>query len=191
MRDILRSKSLITIEIILLGVLLLFGYTRDIASVEFHPDESYWIVSSVRLDKLLEGDFESTIWTDDPTIAFEVRPVPGYFARLGQRLGNIPAENLPIYWDWAFSTAREHSSRGAMPSGEVIWWSRLPMTVISALSMLLTAVLLARSHSRFAAYVFAFISLNGFLLLNLRRAMSEALDIVLHCADDVRRDISF
>jgi hypothetical protein len=172
-RDFLLSKSLSAVEIILLGILLLFGYTRDIASVEFHPDESFWIVSSVRLDKLLAGDFESALWTDEPVIIFEVRPLPSYFTAVGQRVGGLYAQDLPPYWIWGLPD-EENLARGAMPSDELIWWSRLPMVVIAAFSMLLTAVLLAKSHSRLAAYIFVFISLNGYFLLNLRRAMSEA-----------------
>jgi hypothetical protein len=172
-RDFLLSKSLSAVEISLLAILLLFGYINDIGAVEFHPDESFWIVSSVRLDKLLAGDFESDIWTDEPVIIFEVRPLPSYFTAVGQRLGGISAQDLPPYWIWGLPD-EENLARGAMPGDELIWWSRLPMAVVAAFSMLLTAVLLAKSHSRLAAYIFAVISLNGYFLLNLRRAMSEA-----------------
>jgi hypothetical protein len=172
-RDGLRLKSLTALEVFLMAALLLAGYTANIAAVEFHPDESYWIVSSVRLDKLISGDFDSALWTEDPTIAFEVRPIPSYLARIGQRLGNIPAGSLPTYWDWELSE-EENAAHGAMPSGDVIWWSRFPMAVISAFSMLLTAILLAKSHSRLAAYIFIIISFNGYFLLTLRRSMSEA-----------------
>ncbi|MDX1378382.1 MAG: hypothetical protein R3307_06005, partial [Anaerolineales bacterium] len=127
-RDLLISKSLTAVEIVLLAVLLLAGYTRDIGSVEFHPDESFWIVSSVRLDKLLAGDFDSDLWTDEPVIIFEVRPVPSYFTAIGQRLGGISVNDLPSYWIWGLPD-EENIARGALPSDEVIWWSRLPMAV--------------------------------------------------------------
>ena len=172
-RDILLSKSLTAIEVILIGVLLVFGFTKDIASVEFHPDESFWIVSSVRLDKLLAGDFNSAVWTEDPIIIFEVRPLPSYFTAIGQRLGGISANELPAYWDWGLSD-EENIASGAMPDAETIWWSRLPMAVIGAVSLLFISVLLGNSHSRLAAYVFTLVSFNEYFLLQLRRAMSEA-----------------
>jgi hypothetical protein len=130
-RDFLLSKSLSAVEIILLAILLLFGYINDIGAVEFHPDESFWIVSSVRLDKLLAGDFESDIWTDEPVIIFEVRPLPSYFTAVGQRLGGISAQDLPPYWIWGLPD-EENLARGAMPGDELIWWSRLPMAVVAA-----------------------------------------------------------
>jgi hypothetical protein len=171
--EILLSKKLGLSEILILAILLLWGFTKDIASVEFHPDESFWIVSSVRFDKLITGDFESPTWTEDPIIMFEVRPVPSYFSRIGQRIGGISADSLPVYWSWGLSD-EENIALNAMPSDKTLWWSRLPMAIISALSMLLTAMFLAKSHSRLSGYIFALISFNAFFLMNLRRAMSEA-----------------
>jgi len=172
-REFFLSKTLRPLEIFVLAVLLLWGFTKDIASVEFHPDESFWVVSSVRFDKLITGDFESPTWMEDPIIMFEVRPVPSYFSRIGQRMGGISADSLPVYWSWGLSD-KENIALNAMPSDEVIWWSRLPMAIISAFSLLLTAIFIARSHSRLSAYIFVLISFNEYFLVNLRRAMSEA-----------------
>ena len=172
-RMFLSSKSLKAIEVIATGIILLLGFTRDIASVEFFGDESFWVVSSVRFDKFISGDFDSPVWTDDPIIIFEVRPMPSYFSGISQRLGGISAESLPPYWDWGLSED-ENIALGATPNDEVLWWSRLPMAVLSAFSLFFTAIFLAKHHSRLAAYLFTLVSLNGYFLLNLRRAMSEA-----------------
>jgi len=172
-REFFLSKNLRPLEIFILAVLLLWGFTKGIASVEFHPDESFWIVSSVRFDKLITGDFESPTWTEDPIIMFEVRPVPSYFSRIGQRMGGISADSLPVYWSWGLSDEK-NIALNAMPSDEVLWWSRLPMAIISAFSLLFTAIFIARSHSRLSGYIFALISFNEYFLVNLRRAMSEA-----------------
>lgn len=172
-RTFLSSKSLRAIEVILMGLILLLGFTRDIASVEFFPDESFWVVSSVRFDEFISGDFDSPVWTEDPIIIFEVRPVPSYFSGISQRLGGISTESLPPDWDWGLSED-ENIALGAMPNDEMLWWSRIPMAILSAFSLFFTAVFLAKQHSRLAAYLFTLVSLNGYFLLNLRRAMSEA-----------------
>jgi hypothetical protein len=127
----------------------------------------------VRFDKFLSGDFNDPIWSNQPLISFEVRPIPSYIVAISQRLGGVQADNLPEYWDWSLS-ADENVARGAMPSGRVLWLSRLPMALISSLSMLGMILLLSISHSRLAAYLFTLISFNDYLLLHLRRAMSEA-----------------
>ena len=170
----LLSRHITWLETRMLAGLLLWGFTRNILSVEFIGDENYWIATSVRLDMLLAGDFESPLWTEDPTIVYEVRPVPSYLAGMGQRLGGIQPADLPgAYWNWNLSEA-ENAARGAMPSPHVIWWSRISMTVIAALGLLGIALFLGRIHSRIAAYVFTLISFNAYFLDTLRRSMSEA-----------------
>ena len=169
----LFSKKLNRGEMIVLAALLLGGFTRNIGAVGFSGDENFWIVSSIRLDAFLAGDFDSPIWTEDPTIAYEVRPVPSYFAAIGQRLGGVQPRDLPnAYWLWGLSEA-ENAARNAMPTETVLWWSRIPMAVITALGLWGFAVFLGQIHSRFAAYVFTCICFNGYFLENLRRAMSE------------------
>jgi hypothetical protein len=168
----LLSMELTNIEVSIIAVLLLWGYCHNLLSVEFQPDETFWIASSVRLDKLLAGDFDSPIW-NTPFVNYEVRPIPSYIVAISQRLGGVRADTLPIYWDWAL-TKTENISRGAMPSDITLWWSRLPMAVISVFSLLTMTIFIAKTHSRMAAYVFSLISFNDYFLLHLRRAMSEA-----------------
>ena len=172
-RMLLSTKSLKPIEVFIIAAVLLWGFTRNIASVEFFGDESFWVVSSVRFDKFISGDFDSPVWTEEPIITYEVRPVPSYLSGISQRLGGISADSLPPYWDWGL-LEEENIALGAMPEDEVLWWSRLPMAIISAFSLFFTALFLAKSHSRLAAYLFTLVSINGYFLLNLRRAMSEA-----------------
>ncbi|NJC96855.1 MAG: hypothetical protein C3F07_10485 [Anaerolineales bacterium] len=169
----LSDKSLKAIEILILGILLFWGYTRDLGSVVFFPDENFWTASSIRFDKLLSADFDSHIWTENQVIAFEVRPVPSYLTGFSQRLGGVPPNDQPVYWNWGLTEA-ENIVRGAMPGYVTLWWSRLPMAIISTLSLLLTTLFLARYHSRLSAYAFTWIGFNGYFLTNLRRAMSEA-----------------
>jgi hypothetical protein len=168
----LFSKNLKSIEVLVLAVVLFGGFCSNLQSVEFQPDETFWIGSSGRFDKFITGDFESPIW-NQPFVNYEVRPVPSYIVAISQRLGGVRTDDLPVYWDWAL-TKDQNISRGAMPSQTAIWWSRLPMAVISVFTLLGTIILIGKAHSRIAAYVFTFISLNDYFLLHLRRALSEA-----------------
>ena len=169
----LFSKNLKGIEVFILAVFLFSIYCSKLLSVEFQPDETFWIASSPRFDEFLAGQFNSRIWTDAPLISFEVRPIPSYIVAIGQRLGGVKTDNLPIYWDWSLPK-EQNISQGAMPSGRVLWWSRLPMALLSVFSLLGMSLLLAKAHSRIAAYLFALIGTNEYFLLHLRRAMSEA-----------------
>lgn len=169
----LFSKNLRPLEVFILVVCRFGIYLSNLLSVEFQPDETFWIVSSVRFDKFLIGEFNDPIWSNKPLISFEVRPIPSYIVAISQRLGGIQADSLPEYWDWSLPRD-ENIARGAMPSTRVLWLSRLPMGLISVFSMLGMILLLAASHSRLASYLFALISINDYFLLHLRRAMSEA-----------------
>jgi len=171
--NFLFSRNLKSIEVLILAILLFGVYGGNLLSVEFQPDETFWIVSSTRFDEFLKGEFNSRIWTDAPLISFEVRPIPSYIVAIGQRVGGVNSDSLPIYWDWSLPK-EENISRGAMPSARVLWWSRLPMALLSVFCLLGTILLLAKAHSRIAAYLFALIGINEYFLLHLRRAMSEA-----------------
>jgi hypothetical protein len=171
--NFLFSRNLKSTEVLILAALLFVIYGSNLLTVEFQPDETFWIVSSSRFDKFLTGKFDSPIWTDEPFISFEVRPIPSYIVAIGQRVGGVNADSLPIYWDWSLPK-EENISDGAMPSAKVLWWSRLPMALISVFSLLGIIFLLAKAHSRIAAYLFALIGINEYFLLHLRRAMSEA-----------------
>lgn len=171
--DFLSSKGLKNIEIFMILALLVWGYCTNLLSLEFHPDELYWIASSARFDKFLTQDFDDPIWSDGDLVNYEARPVPSYFAAIGQKIGGINTDRPPIYWDWEIST-KENIARGVFPSNTLLWWSRLPMAIISVLSMAGVALLLAKAHMRLAAYIFVMVSLNGYFLAQLRRAWSES-----------------
>jgi hypothetical protein len=169
----LLSNSLKPIEVLIMAVCLFWIYLLHLSSIEFQPDETFWIVSSVRLDKFVSGNFNSPIWTDIPLISYEVRPIPSYFVAVGQRIGGIQVSSLPEYWDWLLPT-EENIARGAVPSAEVIWWSRIPMALITVFTLSGMGLFLARAHSRAAAYLLWLSSTNDYFLTHLRRAMSEA-----------------
>lgn len=173
----LFAKDLKIIEILAIAVLLAWGYCTNLLLLEFQPDETYWIASSLRFDKFLTGDFSAPIWSVDPYTSYEVRPISSYLAAIGQRLGGIERSRLPIYWIWELST-QENISLGAWPSDTVLWWSRLPMAILSAFSITCIALLLAGAHSRVAAYAFTLVSFNTYFLTQLRRVLSEPPQIL-------------
>jgi len=100
----LFSRNLKVIEVFILAVFLINIYCSKLLSVEFQPDETFWIASSPRFDEFLAGQFNSRIWTDTPLISFEVRPIPSYIIAIGQRLGGVKTDALPIYWESFQST---------------------------------------------------------------------------------------
>jgi hypothetical protein len=168
----LFSRNLKNIEVLILAVLLFLGFCRNLQFVEFQPDETFWVASSVRLDRFLAGDFSSPVW-NEPFVNYEVRPIPSYIVAISQRAGGIKTDSLPAYWDWSLAN-EENIARGAMPSNTTLWWSRLPMGLISIFSLLGIALFLVKAHSSIAACIFTLISFNDYFLLHLRRAMSEA-----------------
>jgi hypothetical protein len=173
----LFSKELKNLEILAIFVLLAWGYCTNLLFLELQPDETYWIATSVRFDKFLTGDFNAPIWSADLYTSYEVRPISSYLVAIGQRLGGIEQTNLPSYWDWELSD-EDNISRGAWPSDTVLWWSRLPMAILSAFSITAIAFMLARAHSRAAAYIFIVVSFNTYFLAQLRRALSEPPQIL-------------
>ncbi len=168
----LFSKNFKLIEVLILAVLISGIYLSNLLALELQPDETFWIVSGERLDRFLALDFKSPYWSENLYMSYEVRPISSYLVGIGHRLGHIGANELPIAWDWQLSDA-ENIFRGAKPSDHVLFWSRLPLAFLSIFSVVGIIFLLARSHSRLAAYLFAIVSLNTYFLFQLRRALSE------------------
>jgi hypothetical protein len=166
------QKHLNYIEFILFSILSLLIYLNNLSEIDFQPDETFWIVTSVRLDEFVRGNFSARIW-DESFDAFEVRPIPSYIVAISQRLAGINPEDLPAkYWDWSASR-RENILNGALPGDRVLFYSRFPIAILAASSMLIMTAFIAHAHSRIAAYIFFVSSFNTYFLVHLRRAMSE------------------
>jgi hypothetical protein len=167
------QKRISIIELVILTIVGLAIFCNDLLSVEFQPDETFWIVSSVRLDEFVKGNLESAVW-DERLDTYEVRPIPSYFAAISQRLGNVkPADIPPDYWNWSESI-ENNILNGAMPADKVLYYSRLPMAILGVFSIVLMTIMLAFTHSRLAGYIFYIFCFNDYFLLHLRRAMSES-----------------
>ena len=183
-RKILRFlfiEKLIWVDSLLIIIGLMMVYCIGIDSVPFHPDETYWVDMAARLSQ----PFNSPSWQPG-YLTYEVRPIPGYLAALGQKLAGISLDELPqVAWDWSMSTA-ENAACGAVPSARVLLASRFPMAILAALALALTSIGLGRVHGRFYGYFFAWASCNSYFLTQLRRAMCEApllfFSVLLLCA---------
>lgn len=169
---IILQKKLYFVEVLILLSILLIVFCNDISLVPFHPDETWWVVSSIQFDNLIKGNMSEESWKENYD-AYEARPIPAYIVAIGQRLGGVKPEDLPsARWDF-LSSIKKNIADGHIPNDRILFYSRLPMAILASISLLLITLLLAFAHSRFAAYVFFVSSLNEYFLLTFRRAMSE------------------
>ena len=106
----LFSKNLKNIEILIIAILLFLGFCRNLQSVEFQPDETFWVASSVRLDRFLAGDFDSPVW-DQPFVNYEVRPIPSYIVAISQRAGGIKNRQPACLLGLESDRRRKHCKR--------------------------------------------------------------------------------
>ena len=170
----MRKKRIISIlEYALVFCLVLFVFLNNAHEVSFHPDESQWIATSVCFDALLAGDFGSDVWE---LSYWTLTQPPGtrYVIGLGRLAGGIPASAVNTAWDF-FVDDRENAEAGALPSDELLMWSRLPMKILTSLSILIGFNILRNIGGRIPGYIWITLCLwSEYFLLHLRRAMSEA-----------------
>lgn len=168
------SKRLHLIEILILANVYFIFFRSNLFTVLFHPDETYWIVcSTTRFDEFIRGNFSSHVW-DENFGSLEVRPISGYFVSFSQRLAGItPSQLPPTWWDWTVDM-KTNIDNGAIPNKSAIYYSRLPMFILTIISFIITLISLSVAHSRLAAYCFFAFSFSRFFLENLSRAMCES-----------------
>ena len=164
-------SSLERFEPLLVILLLTAVFVARIPQVMFHPDESHWIYSSVVFEKLVKMQWSSPVWQESYWTLTQP-PLARYVIGLGRRLGGYTVVNNPwrFYLDWETNLAN-----GAMPSAGLLWWSRLPMAVLAALSCWALYLLLRRCCGRLAGWVWVTdCLLSVYLLHTLGKAMGEA-----------------
>ena len=170
----MKKKRIISIlEYVFVLCLVLFVFLNNTHEVSFHPDESQWIATSVCFDALLAGDFTSDVWGFS---YWTLTQPPGtrYVIGLGRLAGGIPASAVNTAWDF-FVDDRENAEAGALPSDELLMWSRLPMKILASLSILIGFNILRNIGGRIPGYIWVTLCLQSdYFLLHLRRAMSEA-----------------
>jgi hypothetical protein len=170
--SVIFQRRLTWIETIILLALALTGYLTGLLEVPFHVDETFWMASSVRWDAWISGDLEHEVWTEGYD-TYEVRPIPSYAVAVSQRAAGISPEENPL----SFSESWEEYEQGAdlRPADKILFYSRLPMVITAAVSIVLMSFFLARRVSRLAGYLFIILSFNAYFLLHLRRAMTESI----------------
>jgi hypothetical protein len=160
-------------EIIFILGFLVFLFVSRISSIEFMGDESQWIATSAVYEAFISGNFSSPVWVDN--YWNEVNPVvPRYLIGIGREMGGFGANNLNEVWvfteDFAYNQAH-----GALPSPNLLWWSRLPMAVLAAGMGLILFLLVTPFAGRVVGYSVVFLlAINGAIQGYILRAMSES-----------------
>ena len=153
--------------------LLATVYLGGIGSVKFHPDESQWIATSAALEDFVGARFGSATWKESYWTLTQP-PLVRYVIGVGRRAGGYGPADLNPAWDWSRrSEVNVHS--GAVPSADLLWWSRLPMVLLAIAASGIGFHLLRLSVGRIAAYAWLALWLvSPYFQLVLRRAMGEA-----------------
>jgi hypothetical protein len=160
-------------ETIAIIALLSFVYLKDINSVEFHIDESHWIGTSYMFEAYFKGEFWSDAWRDAHRTVTNP-PVPRYVIGISRFIGGYRTVNLNRPWE--YDRGINFNERvGAMPSDNLLWWSRLPMAILAVLSIVIGFFFAKKIQGRIAAYLWiVFAAISPYFLLQTRRAMAES-----------------
>ncbi len=162
----------------LLAALLLFLFCARIRSVAFHPDESQWIATSSYLEVFVRGDYGPESWAENYWTLTHP-PLTRYVIGVGRRLGGYGPSDLNGPWDWSVD-GEENVARGNAPSLRLLWWSRLPMAVLAAVSGLVLFHLAVAVAGRPAGYLFVLLyATSTYFATMLGRAMGEP--VLLGC----------
>jgi 4-amino-4-deoxy-L-arabinose transferase-like glycosyltransferase len=160
-------------ELVLILGLLIGFFVKNIQYINFEGDESQWIKTSHVLGPFLRGDFSSPAW-DVSYWTLTHPPLPRYIIGIGRRIGGFQMKDLNTHWRFNLTT-EENIALGAMPSPGLLWWSRMPMAILAAVSGVLLFFLTSRATGRVAGYVLLLLFvLNGYLVAVLSRAMGDS-----------------
>jgi hypothetical protein len=156
---------------LILAILLTYLF-QTAPGIELHPDESQRIYSSRILEAVLDGRFDSPLF-ESTFFTRTVMPVPQYLIGLGRRFGGASLDDLAA--PWSFSRSHEENVlRGSIPSETLLYWSRAPMLLLTALCGLMVCLLCRRMGGRFSGYVgLALFTLNPYIANTLCLAMAE------------------
>ena len=168
-----KERTLAIFEYLIVLCLVLFVFFSDFQEITFHVDESHWIATSSYFDALLEGDFSSDTWRVSHATLTQP-PAARYVIGLGRMIGGLSSSELNTIWDYSLSD-QENAENGAIPSAELLYWSRFPMRVLASISILIGFFILRKVGGRIPGYIWIVLSLiSQYFLLQLRRAMSES-----------------
>jgi 4-amino-4-deoxy-L-arabinose transferase-like glycosyltransferase len=158
---------------ITLAMFLATVYLHGIGEVKFHSDESLWISHSNFFEAYFSGQFHNPIWAESYWTLTQP-PVPYYLIGLGRRLDGYGPTDLNRAWSYGMNE-QENIAAGAMPSEDLLWWSRLPSACLAIASILIISYVLRKAAGELAASVWIVLcAANPYLLTQLRRAMGES-----------------
>jgi len=167
------ARTLHRFELWVVLAVSLLVFLPAVFRVPFHGDESQQIASSGYLKLFLQGRFSDPAWNEG-FWTLSVPPMSPYFIAVGRFVGGYGDEELNGFWDSNLDDVRNVAA-GNMPGIGLLRWSRLPMALLAALTVVILFGLIKRSAGMVAAYLFAVLFLlNPYMRITLVRAMSEA-----------------
>lgn len=161
------------IETSIILLVLSFGYLRNLEKVKFHIDESFWIATSYMFEAYFKGEFWSDAWAESYQTVTN-SPMPRYLIGASRFIGGYRTPDLNRPWN--YNRGVNFNERvGAMPSDDLLWWSRLPMAILAVSSIWMGFWFVKKIAGRLAGYLWVIFSFaSPFLLLQTRRAMAES-----------------
>lgn len=168
-----KNKLTPLLETLLVLALFAAVYLPAISKTEFHIDEAHWIGTSNMFEAYLKGEFTSSIWNETHTTLTNP-PVPRYFIGISRLIGGFHLPDLNKLWDFEKSVSF-NKRVGAMPSDQLIWWSRLPMAILAIFTSMIGYLFAKKLGGGWAgAFWVFFCAANPYLLTMLDRAMAES-----------------
>jgi hypothetical protein len=161
------------VENVIFFSLLIYFYCSNLKSITFYPDESQWIATSSVFEAFVNGNFKSPLFKESYWTITQP-PLPRYIIGLGRTMGGFGISDLNVPWDF-WKDFKTNIDEGRMPSNQLLWWSRLPMAILAAMSIFAVLCLIKIMAGRGPAYIWVGLSLiSSYFLFTLGRAMGES-----------------
>jgi dolichyl-phosphate-mannose-protein mannosyltransferase len=161
------------LEPLLIGCVLFAIFYPRIQNTAFHGDESWWIASSHHLEAFVGGRIDSPVWNESYDTLTQP-PLSRYVIGIGRWFGGYGPRDLNRKWNFRLSD-EENIARGNMPNSDLLWWSRLPMCILTIVCVLLAFNFVSRSAGRLAGYIMLTLFVfSTYFSTTLFRAMGEA-----------------
>jgi hypothetical protein len=170
----LFSRRVRWFEIALVAVALLGFYLYHIQTALFHPDEANRIATSDAFEEFFNGRFDSRVWKKTYWTLTQP-PVTRYWTGLGRRMGGYIPTDFQDLWVDGREYTRINNETAANVTPRLLWWSRLPMAVLAAVSVFFLFYLCFKVTGRLAGYLVLLLFMGSYYFNQLLpRAMGEA-----------------
>lgn len=169
---LLSAKYLTCIELTIIAIVLSSWMIKNLPNQPFHKDEGHFIATSYCFDQLLEGNWRFDKDKEKGSYyALNAPPLARYLIGIG-RFGC----NRQICKPWDFNQSdAANEAQGRKPGAKLLYWSRVPMAVLGAISATALFFLLRKACGRLGAYFFLYIfSQSVYFNQMLSRAMTES-----------------